>query len=47
MACSEKPPLPLKPMTRSPTFHIFTLSPIELITPANSPPGENGKSGLI
>ena len=43
---SANPPQVLNAMTRSPGLTRVTLSPISLTTPATSPPGENGISGL-
>ena len=43
---SAKPPQVLAAITRSPGFTPVTPSPSSLTTPATSPPGENGGSGL-
>ena len=44
--CSAKLPQPVSAMTRSPTLRWLTFSPTAAITPAASPPGENGNGGL-
>ena len=46
MTCSLKPPKPIIATTSSPTFQSVTLSPVALMTPEISPPGENGSGGL-
>ena len=40
------PPQPEEPITRSPTFTAVTPSPTLSTTPATSPPGAKGRSGL-
>ena len=43
---SAKPPQPSEPMTRWPGFKCVMPTPTLSITPATSPPGANGRSGL-
>jgi hypothetical protein len=43
---SVSPPLPHKPITRSPTAKSVTPSPTASTIPAISPPGANGRAGL-
>ena len=46
ISCSRIAPLPIIAMTRSPTASPATPSPTASMTPAASPPGENGSGGL-
>ena len=43
---SDMPPEMVEPITRSPTLMPVTPSPTASTTPATSPPGANGRSGL-
>ena len=43
---SAMPPAMVEPMTRSPGLKPVTPAPTASTTPATSPPGANGRSGL-